>query len=65
MAGRMVLSCDTSDLSTYLDQSWVKVVDRGCSHIATNLGSHREQAQWVEYIHLLYSTYKVYMVVLL
>ena len=38
---------------------------KGCSHSATNLGSHRAQTWWLWYIHLLHSTYKAYMVVLL
>ena len=56
---------DMSGLLTYLGQFQIKVVNRGCSHIAANLGSHREQTQCVCYIHLLCSTYKAYMVVLL
>ena len=54
-----------SGLSTYLGQSQIEVVDRGCSHITTNLGSYRVQTQWVWYIHLLYGTYKAYTVVLI
>ena len=38
---------------------------KGGSHIVTNLGPHRAQTGWVYCIHLLCSTYKAYMVVLL
>ena len=55
---------DTSDLLTYLGWFWIEVVNMDCSCIATNLGSDRIQTQWVWYIHLLHSTYKAYMVVL-
>ena len=41
------------------------VAYKGCSHIATNLGPHRAQTQWVWCIHLLRNTYMAYMVVLL
>ena len=39
--------CDISGLSTYLGWYQIKVVNRGCSCIATNLGSYRIQTQWV------------------
>ena len=56
---------DTSSLLTYLGQIQIKVVNRACSHITTNLGSDGVQTQWVWSIHLLHNTYKAYMVVLL
>ena len=54
-----------SGLSTYLGQFQIEVVNRACSHIATNLVSDRGQTQWVWSIHLLCNTYKAYMVVVL
>ena len=38
---------DTNGLLADLDWFWFGMASRGCSHIATNLGSHRAQTRWV------------------
>ena len=37
----------TNDMNCFR-VAWIRVANKGCSHIATNLGSHKAQTQWVE-----------------